>query len=79
MEKKQRVFYCTVCDWNLVDFDDPKTGTVYSVYGALIENNKNKCATVLVCVCPQCKAIDALAPIKAFEEKKRDEQQSQSV
>lgn len=79
MEKEQRVFYCTVCDWNLVDMDDPKTGTAYTVYGTLMRNCNTKYETLLVCVCPQCKAVDALAPIKAFEEKKRDEQQSQSV
>jgi hypothetical protein len=73
MEKAQRVFYCTVCDWNLVDMDDPKTGTTYTVYGALMEKRNTKSATLLVCVCPQCKAIDALAPTKAFAEPKENE------
>ena len=54
--------------------DDPSTGTAYTIYGHVMGKsgpNVSKWQTVLVCVCPKCRACDALVSTNGFEDEEQ--------
>jgi hypothetical protein len=56
--------WCQVCDSRQVDSEDGNTGGFYKVFG-LEHKHGTPPASVFFAICPHCKPVEAVIPLKS--------------